>query len=132
MEWLIGAVYLILFVLCVYLIYANFIANKKIQQIDKERLMIGMSYDELSAKYQEALHELNVKEMEQSDAFVKFISDSRESAYDFIELVQLEFAEFDKVFGPLIEKNKSLKQVSLEYRALKDTILPKENKIPNN
>ena len=131
-DLLIAIVYAVLFLLSMYLIYISFITNKKLQQVQKEKLALGAAYDELADKYQQAVYELNVKEMEQSDAFVKFLSDSRESAYDYIELVQLEFAEFDKVFAPLIEKSKNLKQVSSDYKVLRDTILPKENTIPND
>jgi hypothetical protein len=51
-------------------------------------------------KLAEAMKELETKAIEESDGFLKFVSDSREWAFKYIEDLQSALEEFDKAVGP--------------------------------
>lgn len=51
-------------------------------------------------KLEEAIKENELKSIEGSDGFLKFVSDSREWAFKYIEDVQEAFSKFDKTVMP--------------------------------
>jgi hypothetical protein len=51
-------------------------------------------------KLEEAIKENELKNIEGSDGFLKFVSDSREWAFKYIEDVQEAFAKFDNLIAP--------------------------------
>jgi len=73
--------------------------------------------------------------------FIKFLSDSRDWAFEYIESVQSGLTDFNKEVGPLIEyfdkygdvlsnqrpDYESMKKISKAYKELKK-LLPEENK----
>ena len=86
----------------------------------------------------------SVRELSESDGFVKFISQSRDWAFDYIEEVQKVLAEFDEEVGPQLQwantygsvtgetvHTNTIKVISEAYDKLK-SVLPKNNETPNN
>jgi hypothetical protein len=82
------------------------------------------------------IKELEAKSVEESDGFLKFVSDSREWAFGYIEEVQTALKEFDDAVSDIFEYSKTygsidtespskdmLKKVSEAYDKLK-TVLP--------
>lgn len=57
----------------------------------------------ISAKLSKLVIDQNAQGLQQSDGFVKFLSDSRDSAFKYIEDVQKELQEFMKEVGPVVE-----------------------------
>jgi hypothetical protein len=95
---------------------------------------------EVEKLYQEAEN----KKLEETDGFVKFISQSRDWAFEYIEEVQKALAEFDKEIAPQLEwantygrlagetvHTNTIKIVSEAYDKLK-TVLPQNTETPNN
>ena len=106
-----------------YLNNELFEANKKIQELERQ------------------IEQLNLKE---SDGFVKFLSSSRDWAFEYIEEVQKALVEFDEEVAPQLEwannfgrlagetvHTDTIKTISEAYDKLK-SVLPKNTETPNN
>lgn len=98
----------------------------------------------LSKKVEELMQEIENKKLEDTDGFLKFVSDSRDWAFEYIEEVQKALAEFDEEVAPQLEwattfgrltgdtvHTKTITKVSEAYDRLK-SVLPKNNETPNN
>ena len=98
----------------------------------------------MSKEIQRLMTENSTKELLESDGFMKFISDSRDWAFQYIEEVQNALAEFDKQIEPELKWFRSfgmvmgetahtdiLKRISEAYDKLK-SVLPENNETPNN
>jgi hypothetical protein len=126
------------FAILIFFILKQRIDNKKIIAIAMQ-----LHYDK-----ERALEELNKlteqKNLEQSDGFVKFISQSRDWAFEYIEEVQSALSKFDVEISSIIKWNETygtvtdggvysdkIKQISLAYNQLKD-LLPKDTETPND
>lgn len=88
--------------------------------------------------------ELSTRELSETDGFVKFISQSRDWAFEYIEEVQKALAEFDEEVAPRLEwattygklagdtvHTDTINTISEAYDKLK-TLLPKNTETPNN
>jgi hypothetical protein len=84
------------------------------------------------------------QKLEQSDGFLKFVSDSRDWAFEYIEEVQKALTEFDKEVTPQLEwantfgkvggdtvHTSTIKIISEAYDKLK-SVLPENTETPNN
>jgi hypothetical protein len=98
----------------------------------------------LGQKIEELQKELSAKELSETDGFVKFISQSRDWAFQYIEEVQKALAEFDEIVDPALEwamrfgvlngetaNVKILREISEAYDKLK-LVLPENTETPNN
>ena len=98
----------------------------------------------LQKKVEELYQEIENKKLEDTDGFVKFISQSRDWAFEYIEEVQKALAEFDEEIAPRLEwattfgtvagdtiHTDTINKISEAYNKLK-TVLPKNNETPNN
>lgn len=105
------------------------LANELIQQtLDKMALL--QHVEKLTAETQS-------KDIEQTDGFLKFVSDSRDWAFQYIETVQEALEEFDKKVSPTLEYYSTYgtaveglhtgltKEISEAYAELKK-VLPKD------
>jgi hypothetical protein len=90
------------------------------------------------------IEEKSIRELSESDGFVKFISQSRDWAFEYIEEVQASLSEFDKTVDPLLKwamrfgilngetaHTKILREISEAYDKLK-SVLPENTETPNN
>ena len=106
-------------------------------QVEMDKYLIAQKLEEVSK-------ELSAKELAETDGFVKFISQSRDWAFEYIEEVQKALTEFDKEVSPKLEwantfgklagetvHTDTIKTISEAYDKLK-TVLPKDNQTPNN
>jgi len=98
----------------------------------------------LSQKLDELFKELSARQLSETDGFVKFISQSRDWAFEYIEEVQKALAEFDKEVSPQLEwantygrlsgetvHTNTVKVISEAYDKLK-SVLPENTETPNN
>ncbi len=77
-------------------------------------------------KLAESLKELETKTIEESDGFLKFVSDSREWAFKYIEDIQAALEEFDKAVAPQFKYAETY--ASLETQSASKDILIKISK----
>lgn len=88
--------------------------------------------------------ENSIRELSESEGFVKFLSNSREWAFAYIEQVQSALKEFDETitpitnwietYGSVIEDSifrDKIIEISAAYERLQ-SLLPKDNETPNN
>lgn len=92
----------------------------------------------ISMALQKSLQDNDLKEIEQTDGFVKFLSESRDWAFKYIEEVQAALKQFDKIVSVQLEYSKTygsvvdshlseqIRQIDLAYEDLK-RVLPSEN-----
>jgi effector-binding domain-containing protein len=133
---------LIVFILVfVYLILKLTVQKKQLLgiyiQSEMDKHLLIQKLDELSK-------ELSARELSETDGFVKFISQSRDWAFEYIEEVQKALAEFDEEVAPRLEwattfgrvagdtiHTDTINKISEAYNKLK-TLLPENNETPNN
>jgi hypothetical protein len=95
-------------------------------------------------KLEQVSKELSTRELSETDGFVKFISQSRDWAFEYIEEVQKALTEFDEEVAPRLEwantygrvagdtvHTETIKTISEAYNRLK-LVLPKNDETPNN
>jgi hypothetical protein len=112
------------------------LANEYLQQLS--------DYDLLLKEINRLNQQINNKELEGSDGFLKFISDSRDWAFKYIEEVQAALAEFEKEIVPQLEwatsygnlagdtvHTDTITKISEAYNKLK-SVLPENTETPNN
>ena len=112
---------------------------------------LGEMFVQVSQDKAVLLHEIeklykekSEKELEGTDGFLKFVSDSRDWAFQYIEEVQKALSEFDEKIIPILEWEKTygtvngnnphlehMKEISEAYNKLKK-VLPQETETPNN
>jgi biopolymer transport protein ExbB/TolQ len=130
----------LIFVLAYFLIRSNIQKRKILSfyiQSEMHKHMLGQRIEELQK-------ELSTKELSETDGFVKFISQSRDWAFQYIEEVQKALTEFDEVVDPLLKwamrfgilngetaHTKILREISEAYDKLK-SVLPENTETPNN
>lgn len=83
-------------------------------------------------KLSDALDALEQKPIEQTDGFLKFLEESRDSAFTFIESLQSAIKTFDAETKMIFETSryKDVKEIKKAYDVLKSKTLP--NDTPNN
>lgn len=71
----------------------------------KERSLDQANADKLMLlqKVSDLFNELNIKELENTNGFIGFFEKSRDSAFEYIELVQKRLTEFDLKMTPILE-----------------------------
>jgi hypothetical protein len=124
-----------------YLTIKSNIQKKKILamyiQVELDKHIIYQKLEELSK-------ELSTRELSETDGFVKFISQSRDWAFEYIEEVQKALVEFDKEVSPQLKwantygtldgetvHTNTIKIISEAYDKLK-SVLPENTETPNN
>jgi hypothetical protein len=117
--------------------------RQRIKKIKFKKLSTKLGLEKI-----QALKELNIaisnKQLEQSEGFVNFLTESRDWAFTYIQEVQEALKEFDNTVVPILEYQKTygkvlgtnthsnnIDEISLAYDKLK-SVLPKENITPNN
>ena len=98
----------------------------------------------LVQKLEQVSKELSTRELSETDGFVKFISQSRDWAFEYIEEVQKALVEFDKEVSPQLKwantygtldgetvHTNTIKIISEAYDKLK-SVLPENTETPNN
>ena len=134
-------IYLASLLTLAYFLVKNNLNKRKLLALyiqgEMDRYALGKKIEELSNK-------LSTLELSESDGFIKFISQSRDWAFEYIEEVQSALAEFDNDITPALDWYKSfgmvlgesahtdvLKRISEAYDKLK-SVLPENGETPNN
>lgn len=117
--------------------------------LDKKRLsamLIQAISDKnyVTKKLGEVFDEKEALLLEQDNGFIRFLSESRESAFSYIESVQEVLKEYDETIQQVIDWNntygsalgdtphsEALEMVATAHKKLKD-LLPEQKEIPNN
>jgi hypothetical protein len=143
-SWIDAVVVAILLTIIIYLVYRFFrtrVLFKALSELYMQEMADRML---LQKKVEELYQDIENAKLEQTDGFLKFVSESRDWAFQYIEEVQSALSEFDKDVAPTIEwantfgqvlgetaHTNALKRISEAYDKLKE-VLPKENQTPNN
>ncbi len=136
-------VYGLLVSLIGYLGFRNILLRRKTQEAITDKLQASVNANIIRSEYTRALQEIENMKLEKSDDFVKFLSDSRDMAFTYIEDVQEKISEFDKQIQEIAEWNRTygsvvgdtphsskIEEINLAYDKIR-SLLP-ENKTPNN
>lgn len=111
---------------------------------DKKRIFVNLAKSELDkmilqTELEKALANKDAKGIEQTEGFLKFVSDSRDWAFSYIETVQSGLAEFTSKAGPEIKLlgtyaktsepslDNAITRISDAYKDL-ESLLPSEDK----
>jgi hypothetical protein len=130
--------------LIIFLVYRLFKMRRFVAALS-EAYMQQLADNFLLQKEVERLHqEIENNKLEQTDGFLKFVSESRDWAFQYIEEVQKALTEFDEVVDPLLKwamrfgilngetaHTKILREISEAYDKLK-SVLPENTETPNN
>lgn len=113
MIW--GIVEVVVFVLGVLLLAALVITNLTLR-IENKKLKVNLTQESidrsiLMEKLQEVLTKQDSDSASKTDGFLKFVSDSREAAFKYIEEVQAAINEFDNRVGPVVKYYKETGKV---------------------
>ena len=96
-------VFIIALLVFVSLIIANIntrIQNNKLKaNLTQETIDRAIVMEEM----RKLMAEIDKKNSNQNDGFLKFVSDSREAAFKYIEEVQAAITEFDQRVGPVVK-----------------------------
>ena len=143
-SWTDSVIVGVLLTIIIYLVY-RFFKTKTLFKTLSEMYMQEMADRMLLQKKVEELYQdIENAKLEKTDGFLKFVSESRDWAFQYIEEVQTALSEFDKsvapelewanTFGQVLGENahtNTLRKISEAYDKLKE-VLPKENQTPNN
>jgi hypothetical protein len=132
------------FAIIVALVFLLVRSGIKRSNISKDLVQTVIIVNALREKLSKEMSRKEENDLQQTEGFLKFISDSRDWAFQYIEEVQEALKNFDLEMDPIIEWSKTygivngdnahteaLDKISLAYGKLK-SVLPEENKTPNN
>jgi hypothetical protein len=143
-SWIDAAVVGTLTTIIIYLVYRFFKTRTLFKALSDLYMQEMADRMLLQKKVEELYQDIENAKLEQSDGFLKFVSESRDWAFQYIEEVQTALSEFDKDVAPEFEWSRTfgmvsgdsahtnvLARISKAYDKLKE-VLPKENQTPNN
>lgn len=143
-DWFDVAGYSILIIIIGFLSYRLVRLRISTKNIANLYLETASDYELLKRAYEALNEEKMAMETEKSDGFVKFLSDSRDWAFEYIENVQGSLHDFDEKVRPVLDwamtygmangenaHTRSIEKISEAYEELK-RILPKNEETPNN
>lgn len=126
-------IYSVLFIGC-SLVTAFLIKEKrKSKDLYQEIAKLFIEKSILLDKLSEAFDALQQKPLEQTDGFVKFLEESRNNAFEFIDVMQNSIKQFENQTQEIFAKERlsaDLKQIKQAYQELKAKTLPTDT--PNN
>jgi hypothetical protein len=96
-------------------IFAILLGNNIMIRVKNKNLFarsVQAELDRMSvyAKVEEMLKEKDSKSIEQTDGFLKFVSESRDWAFNYIEETQSAIKAFDEKIGPIVKYYKDSKE----------------------
>jgi hypothetical protein len=126
-----------------YLGFRNILLRRKVQETTTEKLQLLIKINILEVEFSKTIQEVENMKLEKSDDFIKFLSNSRDMAFTYIEDAQEKISEFDKQVQEIAEWNRTygsvvgdtphsskIEEINLAYDKIR-SLLP-ENKTPNN
>ncbi len=95
----------ILFILLLFVVAADNVRQRlRVSRLDKEVNQSVADYIALSDKMSEVVKNTDEKKIEQTEGFLKFVSESRDWAFQYIERVQISIKNFQDVFHPMAKE----------------------------
>jgi hypothetical protein len=141
LESIVAGILVTLIIFLVYRLFKLRVFTKSLSELYMQGLADNFL---LSKKVEQLVQEIENKKLEDTDGFLKFVSDSRDWAFEYIEEVQKALAEFDEVVAPQLEwattygtlagesvHTNTVNTISEAYKKLR-TVLPKNTETPNN
>jgi hypothetical protein len=102
----------VLLLIIVILLINNLAIKSKNRKLSAEIIQIALDKAIISERLEEELNKKDFNSIEQSEGFLKFISQSRDWAFDYIEQVQAALLEFKNKIEPQILYAKTYGTVS--------------------
>lgn len=143
-SWIDAVVVGVLVTIIIYLVYRFFKTRTLFKALSDLYMQEMADRMLLQKKVEELYQDIENTKLQQTDGFLKFVSESRDWAFQYIEEVQAALSEFDKEVAPSLEwattfgmvsgetaHTNVIKRISEAYDKLKE-VLPKENQTPNN
>jgi effector-binding domain-containing protein len=100
-ELMVFIVFIILFFL---LIFSNLVSRIKLNKASTMLQQSFIDYDLIYRKLEEALKKSDNDKIEQTEGFLKFVSQSRDWAFQYIETVQIAIKNFQDIFHPIADQ----------------------------
>ena len=107
-----GVAYGALLLIIVVLLINNLAIRSKNRRLSADIIQIALDKSIISKKLKEELDKKDSESIEKSEGFLKFISQSRDWAFDYIEQVQAALLEFKNKIEPEILYAKTYGTVS--------------------
>jgi hypothetical protein len=104
-------IFVIVFAVIAILAYATIAFGIKNKKLSVELLQERLDRVAITSKLNQEIESRQSASIEKSDGFIKFLSDSRDWAFSYIESVQESLAEFERVVGPTLKYHKTYGQV---------------------
>ena len=135
---------LVVFVIALLVFIALIIANNN-TRLQNNKLKANLTQEVIDRtivmeEMRKLMAEIDNKNSNQNDGFLKFVSDSREAAFKYIEEVQEAINEFDQKVGPVVKHYKQtgkilerkpselVRELTLAYDKLMAS-MPKEDNV---
>jgi hypothetical protein len=144
LSWVDSIIVALLLSMVIYLVYRFFKIRTLFKALSDLYMQAMADKMLLQKKVEQMYQDIENAKLEQTDGFLKFVSDSRDWAFQYIEEVQSALSEFDGAIAPTLEWAKTygtvlgetahteaLEKISKAYDKLKE-VLPQENQTPNN
>jgi hypothetical protein len=135
---IVGASFSVLLILLLWVVVINVGLRKKWREISVQMLQTMFDNELLTKHLDELTLEIEQREVSNTDGFVKFLSESRDYAFTYIEDVQKNLVDFKNAVEPIFDyfftygqalgespHGKIVKDIHREYLKLK-TIIPDE------
>lgn len=111
-------------------------AQYKLNKVVKDLEQAQLDKLSLESHMTDMFNQIEEMKVEQSDGFVKFLSQSRDWAYQYIDAVQENFAPTyeiitNKLSNEVISSNDK-KEITEALNKMKTLIMPEETETPNN
>ena len=129
---------IVISVINVLLLVMLFVQRKSRLELLEKYVRSEIEKSVIIEKLEEVIKENELKSIEGSDGFLKFVSDSREWAFKYIEDVQSAFAKFNNIVSPDLDyadkyglidmdtpSKHAMARISKAYKELKE-MLPKD------
>jgi hypothetical protein len=135
---IVGTSISLLLVLSLYLAVKNMRLRRNWKMISADLMQSLFDRELIERELKDALVEIEQREIENTDGFVKFLSESRDYAFKYIEDTQEKLVDFQKAVEPMFDwsrsygmvlgenaHTKTVEDIYQEYLKLK-TIIPDE------
>jgi len=97
-------VFIVFIIVFFFLIYDDLRIRLKVKGLQKDVVQGFLDQMALSNKLEEALKNNDEQKIEQTEGFLKFVSESRDWAFQYIEGVQIAIKNFQDVFHPIADQ----------------------------
>ena len=121
--------YILLSMAIFYLAYSNFMQRQKQKELSSKHLQALLDLQSMKKELEKAITEINNVKLEKDDGFVKFLSESRDWAFQYIESTQAVISIFDSELKAILDsEDKPAQKVTKIRQAHKDllAILPEK------